>query len=356
MCNSMYSHVLIQLIHTCMYICICHLYINHKIKLFWYTYMYIFTVYIYIYVHIFQDIDFHREKPDHHQCDFIQKNPIKKIEVLRLGLQHWRVPWLFWWTHGKMGPEKNFLTLEVPTFLSNENSGYPGCLGLYRGWNTTQSYYILGGFLNIFYFHPYLGKIPILTNIFETGWNHQLVKDAEMDGLIDTPWKFNRSPLKNDGWKTTFLLGRPICRGGYVRLPGGIDSFPIFSVCHLSGSYFSTCTRRATVEEQNLLVTLPFLSLPIVFVCHLNLFKPVGIVHQPLTKKWLPCRKLAARTWKLMVGRLYFPFGAKGLFSGAFAVGWWFQIPMFGVDSPPSFWGRMSYLADGFRCKLAETC
>ena len=26
---------------------------------------------------------------------------------------------------------------------------------------------------NIFYFHPYLGKIPILTNIFQRGWNHQ---------------------------------------------------------------------------------------------------------------------------------------------------------------------------------------
>ena len=31
---------------------------------------------------------------------------------------------------------------------------------------------------NIFYFHPYLGKIPILTNIFQRGWNHQL----EVDG------------------------------------------------------------------------------------------------------------------------------------------------------------------------------
>ena len=27
---------------------------------------------------------------------------------------------------------------------------------------------------NIFYFHPYLEKIPILTNIFQLGWNHQL--------------------------------------------------------------------------------------------------------------------------------------------------------------------------------------
>ena len=28
---------------------------------------------------------------------------------------------------------------------------------------------------NMFYFHPYLGKISILTNIFEMGWNHQPV-------------------------------------------------------------------------------------------------------------------------------------------------------------------------------------
>ena len=27
---------------------------------------------------------------------------------------------------------------------------------------------------NIFYFHPYLGKISNLTNIFQRGWNHQL--------------------------------------------------------------------------------------------------------------------------------------------------------------------------------------
>ena len=29
---------------------------------------------------------------------------------------------------------------------------------------------------NVFYFHPYLGKIPNLTNIFQRGWNHQLEK------------------------------------------------------------------------------------------------------------------------------------------------------------------------------------
>ncbi len=30
---------------------------------------------------------------------------------------------------------------------------------------------------NIFYFHPNLGKWSNLTNIFQTGWNHQLVKN-----------------------------------------------------------------------------------------------------------------------------------------------------------------------------------
>ena len=33
---------------------------------------------------------------------------------------------------------------------------------------------ISGWWFQIFCFHPYLGKIPILTNIFQMGWNHQL--------------------------------------------------------------------------------------------------------------------------------------------------------------------------------------
>ena len=35
---------------------------------------------------------------------------------------------------------------------------------------------------NIFYFHPYLGKIPMLTNIFQMGWNHQPVKILVVTG------------------------------------------------------------------------------------------------------------------------------------------------------------------------------
>ena len=35
----------------------------------------------------------------------------------------------------------------------------------------------LGGGFRYFLFSPYLGKIPILTNIFQRGWNHQLVQN-----------------------------------------------------------------------------------------------------------------------------------------------------------------------------------
>ena len=37
-------------------------------------------------------------------------------------------------------------------------------------------WYSTGWWFQIFFYvHPYLGKIPILTNIFQRGWNHQLV-------------------------------------------------------------------------------------------------------------------------------------------------------------------------------------
>ena len=36
----------------------------------------------------------------------------------------------------------------------------------------------VGGFI-FFWIHPYLGKIPILTNIFQLGWHHHLVMNLE---------------------------------------------------------------------------------------------------------------------------------------------------------------------------------
>ena len=45
---------------------------------------------------------------------------------------------------------------------------------------------------NIFYFHPYLGKIPILTNIFQMGWNHQLESDVSKHDLWTNVGSSNR--------------------------------------------------------------------------------------------------------------------------------------------------------------------
>ena len=51
-----------------------------------------------------------------------------------------------------------------------------------------------------------------------------IITGKKGDNLIYTPPKFNSSPLRNDGWKNIFLLGRAIFKG-YVKLPGSI--YPI---------------------------------------------------------------------------------------------------------------------------------
>ena len=44
-----------------------------------------------------------------------------------------------------------------------------------------------GGFKYIyFYFHPYLGKWSNLTNIFQMGWNHQLVIILDWGSPLNT--------------------------------------------------------------------------------------------------------------------------------------------------------------------------
>ena len=58
----------------------------------------------------------------------------------------------------------------------------------------------LGGGFKDFYFHPYLGKIPNLTNIFQMGWNHQPVLHClfipfgkhtpSMQVITCTAWRF----------------------------------------------------------------------------------------------------------------------------------------------------------------------
>ena len=47
---------------------------------------------------------------------------------------------------------------------------------------------------NIFYVHPNLGKIPILTNMFQMGWNHQLENDALEKNIFPVKRTFHRPP------------------------------------------------------------------------------------------------------------------------------------------------------------------
>ena len=59
--------------------------------------------------------------------------------------------------------------------------------------------YLGGGNSNIFHLHPYLGKIPILTNMFQRGWNHQPVVFLEI-------WREHKNLKVDQGWYVWFLL------------------------------------------------------------------------------------------------------------------------------------------------------
>ena len=58
---------------------------------------------------------------------------------------------------------------------------------------------------NIFYFYPYLGKIPILTNIFQRGWNHQLGKSFSPNCNITSEVRFF-------AWEGALLCDPPYVR------------------------------------------------------------------------------------------------------------------------------------------------
>ena len=77
---------------------------------------------------------------------------------------------------------------------------------------------------NIFDFHPNLGKIPILTNIFQMGWfNHQLVTVKQC-----------RAP-KYTG--PEILQKGELCGGVYLRSAQNAQIFSILRVFQLQRRY-----------------------------------------------------------------------------------------------------------------------
>ena len=82
---------------------------------------------------------------------------------------------------------------------------------------------------NIFYFHPYLGKIPILTNIFQMGWNHQ--------GDSSARWPLENPPSKvTFEWKGSRKLHSPSQKGHvFAELPVyfGLPPFPVIGTTRI---------------------------------------------------------------------------------------------------------------------------
>ena len=64
-----------------------------------------------------------------------------------------------------------------------------------------HNHHHLGGGFKYYFFHPYLGKWSNLTNIFQMGWNHQLV-------IILVPLFNSWGTLKLDSWFLDLILPR----------------------------------------------------------------------------------------------------------------------------------------------------
>ena len=81
---------------------------------------------------------------------------------------------------------------------------------------------------NIFYFHPYLGKIPILTNILQRGWNHQLV--------IIQPWK--------QPWRWALVPGRWFWISWHIL----VSPAPLIST--LGAKFLGSCSPFRSISRE----------------------------------------------------------------------------------------------------------
>ena len=73
-----------------------------------------------------------------------------------------------------------------------------------------------GWFQNIFDFQPYLGRIPILTNIFQIGWNHQLVSS-----WCYPPWNEQFAP-ENQWLEDEIPFGMGLFSGANMLVSGRV--------------------------------------------------------------------------------------------------------------------------------------
>ncbi len=95
----------------------------------------------------------------------LQENPLLmsfkgRHSKLTIRSQHFK-PWIPW--------------MKQATHAGPDGRRGWSLLFLWGGWPKKSGVVVS----NIFYFPAYLGKMPILTNIFQMGWNHQLERDPD---------------------------------------------------------------------------------------------------------------------------------------------------------------------------------
>ena len=87
---------------------------------------------------------------------------------------------------------------------------------------------------NIFYFHPCLEKIPILTNIFRRGWNHQLESDTNVPSKTEK-FRVWKSPNLND-WS-------------YLAHHGSCSEVTFSQTWHVTPPKINMSTQKGTVSQ-----------------------------------------------------------------------------------------------------------
>ena len=102
---------------------------------------------------------------------------------------------------------KGYIRLHAKVGTVKKSGGFFGKLDM-------QNWLVVS---NIFYFHPYLGKISNLTIIFQLGWNHQLEKllnqPTQITGENQLTRQFSKRPFPPVGhpkwwWKVREFLPR----------------------------------------------------------------------------------------------------------------------------------------------------
>ena len=149
------------------------------------------------------------------------------------------------------------------------------------------------------------------------GFSSQVMKWLHILWGLATLPKTNNSPLKMDGWNTSFLLGWPIFMC-YVSFRGGILSSVGLQVSVLEWN----SSRRLHYHNYNCMAFFSFFWRLLYLRSNINGWWLNLQLRLPL---WVGARSTSSETtlpgtnkrvypWKMMLGRQAFPFGFRPIF------------------------------------------